>query len=85
MFRPVAADSGGPEDFPPSPVTYSDLYREIQGIKTLMDQQALAHYSPWDADAADNFRTANADMQQIKRIIVEVLKNYDPKLWTPNI
>ena len=49
-----------------------------------MDQQRN-YYSPWETDAADNFKQAHDDLREVQGLIDELLEKYDPKSWTPQI
>jgi hypothetical protein len=62
----------------PTPVVYTDLYRELEGIKTLMDQQ-MRDKSPFTGDEQDNNASFADDWAEIEGVIVDILKKYEPK------
>ena len=86
MFQPVAActpqqadrmkrGSGMPF---PTPVVYTDLYRELQGIETLMDQQ-MRDKSVFTGDEQGNNALFADDWKEIQGVIIDILKKYEPK------
>lgn len=86
MFEPIAASTpqhadrlkrGSGRPFP-TPVIYTDLYRELQGIKTLMEQQEYDK-SPFTGDEEDNNRLFADDWKEVKGVVIDILKKYEPE------